>query len=104
MLHLFQWSNDDQLSGKTRLGSDGNTKIMFSKVKVFKLNCSGVLTVSHSTGWRHLEFDQDEEKTLIQMDRVSIKNPKKRLPKPDSIQECHKNDNHTHRKWCNNIY
>ena len=71
---------------------------MLSKVKVFKLNCSGVLTVSHSTGWRHLEFDQDEEKTLIQMDRVSIKNPKKRLPKPDSIQECHKNDNHTHRK------
>ena len=41
-----------------------------SKVKVFKLNCSGVLEVISSSGWRHLGFTPDEEKVIIQIDRT----------------------------------
>ena len=43
---------------------------IFSKLQVFKLNCAGVLEVISSSGWRHLTFNPDEEKIIIQIDRT----------------------------------
>lgn len=40
------------------------------KVKVFTLKPDGALDLSHSSGWRHFELGKDNDKTIIQIQRL----------------------------------
>ena len=65
---------------------------IFSKLQVFKLNCAGVLEVISSSGWRHLTFNPDEEKIIIQIDRTKSRT--------ENQSQCSHSDHCAHSPQC----